>query len=93
MTFPLRIGGLHVPDCRGVDHNFHHVTIVDMGDVPESHISLPELSTLSQQWPPAVFSHMGWRQQELEEMRAAAKKRLCQSRPSCCMYCGGVDKV
>ena len=58
-----------VPDCRGVDQNFHDVTIVDMGDVPESHISLPELSTLSQQWPPAVISHMGWRQQELEEMR------------------------
>ena len=34
-----------VPDCRGIDQNFHDVTIVDMGDVPESHISLPELST------------------------------------------------
>ena len=77
-----------VPYCRGVDQNFHDVTIVDMGDVPESHISLPELSTLSQQWPPAVISHMGWRQQELEEMHAAAKKRFCQSRRSCCMYCG-----
>ena len=21
-----------VPDCRGIDQNFHHVTIVDMGD-------------------------------------------------------------
>ena len=57
-----------VPDCHCVDHNFHDVIIVDMGDVSESHISLPELSTLSQQWPPAVISHMGWRQQELEEM-------------------------
>ena len=65
-----------VPDCHGVDQNFHDVTIVDMEDVPESHISLPELSTLSQQWPPGVISHMGWRQQELEEMRAAAKKRF-----------------
>ena len=35
-----------VPDCRGVDQNFHDVTVVDMGDVPESHVSLPELSTL-----------------------------------------------
>ena len=76
-----------VPDCRGVDQNFHDVTVVDMGDVAESHISLPELSTLSQQWPPAVISHMGWCQQELEEMRAAAKKRFRQSRPSCCTYC------
>ena len=77
-----------VPDCRGVDQNFHGVTIVDMGDVPESHISLPGLSTLSQQWPPAVISHMGWCQQELKEMRAAAKQRFRQSRPSCCTYCG-----
>ena len=30
-----------VPDCRGVDQNFHDVTIVDMGDVPESSISIP----------------------------------------------------
>ena len=37
-----------VPDCRGVDQNFHDVTIMDMGDVPESHIPLSELSTLSQ---------------------------------------------
>ena len=46
----------------------------------------------SQQWPPAVISHMGWCQQELEEMHAAAKKRLRQSRPSCCMYCGVLIK-
>ena len=77
-----------VPDCRGVDQNFHDVTIVGMGDVPESPISIPELSTLSQQWPPAVISHMGWRQQELEGMRAAAKQRFRQSRPSRCIYCG-----
>ena len=24
-----------VPDCHGVDQNFHDVTIVDMRDVPE----------------------------------------------------------
>ena len=76
-----------VPDCRGVDQNFHDVTIVDMGDVPESSISIPELSTLSQQWPPAVISHLGWRQQELEGMRAAAKQHFRQSRPSSCIYC------
>ena len=40
--------------------------IVDMGDVPESAVSIPELSALSQQWPPAVLSHMVWRQKELE---------------------------
>ena len=77
-----------VPDPRGMDQNFHDVTIVDMGDVPESSVSIPELSTLSQQWPPAVISHMGWRQQELEGMRAAAKQRFRQNRPSSCVYCG-----
>ena len=77
-----------VPDCRGVDQNFHDVTIVDMGKVPESSVSIPELSTLSQQWPPAVINHMGWRQQELEEVCAAAKQRFRQSRPSSCVYCG-----
>ena len=77
-----------VPDCRHINQNFHDVTIVDMGDVPESHISLPELSTLIQQWPPAVINHMGWRQRELEEMRAAAKTRFRQSRPTCCTFCG-----
>ena len=35
-----------VPDPRGVDQNFHDVTIVNMGDVPECTISIPELSTL-----------------------------------------------
>ena len=35
-----------VPDCRGDDQNFHDVTIVDMRDVPESSVSIPELSML-----------------------------------------------
>ena len=77
-----------VPDSRGLDQNCHDVTTVDMGDVPESSISIPELLTLSQQWPPAVISHMGWRQQELEGMRAAAEQRFRQSRPSSCVYSG-----
>ena len=25
------------PDCQGLDQNFHDVTVVDMGDLPESH--------------------------------------------------------
>ena len=51
-----------VPDPRGLDQHFHDVTIVDMGDVPESAVSIPELSLLRQQWPPAVLSHMVWLQ-------------------------------
>ena len=82
--------GVLVPDCRGVDQNFHDVTIVDMGDMPESPVSIPELSALSQQWPPAVLSHMGWRQKELEEMRSAANVKFRQSRPSCCEFCGSL---
>ena len=57
-----------VPDCRGLDQNFHDVTTVDMGDVPESHVSLPELSTLIHKWPPAVINHMALRQRKLEAM-------------------------
>ena len=85
---PLR----NLPDCRGVDQNFHDVTIVDMGEVLESSVSIPELLALSQQWPPALISHMGWRQKELEEMRSAAKQRFRQSRPSSCVYCGSLIK-
>ena len=82
-----------VPDCRGVDQNFHDVTIVDMGDVPESHIPLSELSTLSQQWPPAVISHMGRHQKELEEMCMAAKKQFPSESAELLHVLWGVDKV
>ena len=53
-----------VPDCRGLDQNFHDVTVVDMGDLPESKVSIPELSELAKKWPPAVIAHMrpqSWR--------------------------------
>ena len=76
-----------VPDPRGLDKNFHDVTIVDMGDVSESSVSIPDLSSLNQQWP-QVISHMGRFQQELEGMREAAKQRFRQVRPSSCVYCG-----
>ena len=47
-----------IPDCQGLDQNFHDVTVVDMGDMPESHVSMPELSELAHKWPPAVINHM-----------------------------------
>ena len=81
-----------VPDSRGLDQNFHDVAIVDMGDLPESSVSLPELSVLCEQWPPVVFRHMVWLQQDLEIMRADAKKRFRQTKPSHCVYCGRVIK-
>ena len=77
-----------VPDSRGLHQNFHDVTIVDMGDVPESSVSLQQLSLLRQQWPPAVLRHMVWLQQDLEMMHAKAKQRFRQTRPSSCVYCG-----
>ena len=78
-----------VPDCRGVNQNFHDVTIVDMGEVPESvsGVVSPQ-STMA----PAVLSHMGWRQKELEEMCSVAKHQFRQSRPSSCVYCGSLIK-
>ena len=36
------------------------MTIVDMGDLPESQVSIPELSELVHKWPPAVINHMRW---------------------------------
>ena len=88
-----RCGGYPVGGCRALavysgSQNFHDVTLVDMGDVPESSVSIPELSSLRQLWPPAVLGHMVWLQQELEGMRAEAKQRFRQTRPSSCIYCG-----
>ena len=37
-----RSGRVLVPDCRGLDQNCHYVTVVDMGDLPESHVSMPD---------------------------------------------------
>ena len=79
-----------VPYCRGVDQNFHDVTIVDMGEVPESSVFIPELSKSAM--APGGHQPHGWRQKELEEMRSAAKQCLCQSRPSSCVYCGSLIK-
>ena len=37
-----------VPDCRGLEQNFHDITVVDMGELPESEVSIPELSDLQE---------------------------------------------
>ena len=70
-----------VPDCRGLDQNFHDVTVVDMGDLPESHVSIPDLSELAHKWHPAVINHMRWRQPELEEMKKAASVQYRKKQP------------
>ena len=68
-----------VPDCRGLDQTFHDVTVVDMGDFPESNVSMPELSKLI---------HIMWRQRELEEMRRVANVKYRQKHLSPCTFCG-----
>ena len=77
-----------VPDCRGLHQNFHDVTVVDMGNLPESHVSMSELSKLIHKWPPAVINHMMWRQRVLEEMRRAARVKYRQKHTSLCTFYG-----
>ena len=75
-----------VPDPRGLEQNFHDVTVVDMGDSPESEVLIPELSDLTEKWPP-VIAHMRWRQPELEEMQQAAKLKYRKKQPAQCDFC------
>ena len=63
-----------VPDPRVLERGFHDVTIVDMGDLPDSLVYMDELSLLRRQWPPTVLRHMVRLQQDLDTMRAEAKK-------------------
>ena len=76
-----------VPDCRGLDQNFHDVTIVDMGDLPESQVSIPELSELAHKWPPAVINHMRWRQPELKKIKQT-RMQYWKKQPAPCEFCG-----
>ena len=76
-----------VPDCRGLDQSFHDVTVVDMGDLPESQVSIPELSELAKKWPPVVIAHMRWRQPELEEMKQAARVKYRKKQPAQYDFC------
>ena len=76
-----------VPDSRGLERNFHDVTIVDMGDLPEVSGSMDDLSMLRRQWPATVLRHMVWLQQDLDMMRAEARKRFRNARPGKCSEC------
>ena len=59
-----------------------------MGDLPESHVSILELSELAHKWPPTVINHMRWRQPELEEMKKAARVQCRKRQPAPCEFCG-----
>ena len=54
------------------------MTIVDMGNLPESHVSMSELAVLIHKWPLAVINHMTWRQRDIELMRKVAKIKFRQ---------------
>ena len=77
-----------IPNPRVLDNGFHDVTIVDMEDAAEPAVSEADLSLLRRQWPVTAVQSMTWMQNELDEMRAAAKKRYRISRPGACSYCG-----
>ena len=64
-----------VPDFRGLENNFHDVTVVDMAELPESEVLIPELSDLTRKWP------------ELEEMQQAAKLQYRKKQPAQCDFC------
>ena len=52
------------------------MTIVEMGNMPESHVFMSELAELIHRWPPAVINHMTWRQREIELMRKMARMKF-----------------
>ena len=56
-------------------------------DLPESEVSIPELSDLTRKLPPAVIAHMRWRQPELEEMQQVAKLQYRKKQPAQCDFC------
>ena len=65
----------------------HDVTIVDKGDSPEVSVSMDDLSILRWQLPAMVLRHMVWLQQDLDTMRAEARKRFRSARPGKCSEC------
>ena len=68
------------------------MTIVDMGNLPESHVSISELAKFIHRWPPAVINHMTWRQREIELMRKVAKTEFRQKHLMPCTFCGTIIK-
>ena len=79
-----------VPDARGLDQNFHDVTILDMDNEREPMVTPADMKRLRDLWPPAIFNHMKWFQQDLDLMRKSAKREFSQERPMPCRFCGKV---
>ena len=55
-------------------------------------MSIADLSLLREQWPPTVLRHMVWLQQDLDTMRAEARKPFRKTRPGRCSYCDKMIK-
>ena len=73
-----------VPGARGLDQNFYDVTIVDMDDECKPTVTPADMTRLRDIWPPAIFNHVKWFQQELDLMRKSAKREFSQLRPMPC---------
>ena len=52
-----------------------------------------DMKRLCDLWPPAIFNHMKWFQQDLDLMRKLAKREFSQERPMPCRLCGKVIRV
>ena len=76
------------PDPRSLERNFHDVTIVDMGELPEVAVFIADLFLLHEQWPPTVLRNMVWLQQDLDTIRKSRSGRCsyCDKMIKCDMY-------
>ena len=64
--------------------NFHDVTIVDMDEEREPKVTAADLTHLRDSWPPGIFNHMKWFQQDLEVNEKGGQARV---------YAGTTDAV
>ena len=55
------------------------MTIVDMDEECEPKMTAADLTHLRDSWPPGIFNHMKWFQQDLELMRKEAKREFTQA--------------
>ena len=82
-----------IPVGQGPDQSVHDVTILDMGNLPEPHVTVLQLAELIRRWPLAVINHMTWRQREIERMRSVARTELKHNRIKLCTFCGASIKM
>ena len=64
-----------------------------MDDEREPMVTPADMKRLRDLWPPAIFNHMKWFQQNLDLMRKSAKREFSQERPMPCRFCRKVIRV